>query len=432
MYTRGRKRVRQEDAYNESIATKLDGCHTSLASSTFLVDSDRTEQENLELLDDQGDQSRSGQDATWTQGVCNGENRHNGPDVPPCVESMKGQKSSDKEVRALISKPQELQTPGLCNGQSNCNETDTPHCPDSEKEDSRRTTSSDHYVHREEYEGAKSNIIAEHLACFPRKQQLIAVRKVPESIAKKMYAFSSTDNHQEHSLKCNNDGAQKMSEKEGVQKLNKQNSSEVKVRSSPRFANKLLPVGQKAVMKQIEHNLEVPGDNQQEHSLRCNNDGAQKIPEKEGVQKLNKQNNSEVKVRSSPRFANKLLPVGQKAVMKKIEHNLEVPGDNHQEHSLKCNNDGAQKMSEKEGVQKLNKQNNSEVEVRSSPRFTNKWVPVGEKAVMRKIEHNLELPGAGTVPPKRFAHEGEGKEAAKRTKKKMKTKKLNGLCPSAG
>lgn len=115
--------------------------------------------------------------------MCNGESSIGGSDIAPCFESIERENPSD-EVKAHSSKEKEPQSESSWKG------TDFLHGVESMKGDSRRLTSSVHYLDEGEFEGSPSAVIAEHEACFPRRKRRLAARKVPMSMARKICAFS--------------------------------------------------------------------------------------------------------------------------------------------------------------------------------------------------------------------------------------------------
>uniref|UniRef100_A0A0A9GA38 Uncharacterized protein n=1 Tax=Arundo donax TaxID=35708 RepID=A0A0A9GA38_ARUDO len=191
----------EEDTNDESIIVNCDGSLSSLASPTLNKLSEQksseTVQENVNtdpLISNLGDCSHSlgekpscGLKEPWTSSVCNGESSNSGSDIPPCVEFIEGDNSSDKEIKAHRGEKEEPHIARLCTGESSCKGTDVPHCVESTKEDSRRPNSNNHYLNKGKYEWATSTVSTEPEECFQRRERRVAVRKVAVSWAIKMF-----------------------------------------------------------------------------------------------------------------------------------------------------------------------------------------------------------------------------------------------------
>ncbi|TKW02386.1 hypothetical protein SEVIR_8G240200v4 [Setaria viridis] len=207
---RGKKRFREEDKISESIIVNCGDDLSNLASSTLNAElpgpkgstlnarSTLTDQAKLNSvplpynLEDNshglGEKPSGGQKEIQTSGVHNVESSNNESDIPPRVESMERDESSDKEAKTQRGDKEEPRI-AVRAGESSCKRTDVSHFVESMKEDIKRPASNSHYLDKGKSDGATSTVSQEHGPCFRRSHQRVVVRKVPISRAMKMYSF---------------------------------------------------------------------------------------------------------------------------------------------------------------------------------------------------------------------------------------------------
>ncbi|KAL6618633.1 hypothetical protein ACP70R_033772 [Stipagrostis hirtigluma subsp. patula] len=118
------------EQYTDS-ATLGFACPSAFDVELSEKESNKTEQSNRERHD-LGENPFCSQAERWAAGVSRFEISNNISDVPPCVQSMKGDNSSDKEVKTLRSLQEPLIADG-CNSESSNNGSSIPPCIESMK-----------------------------------------------------------------------------------------------------------------------------------------------------------------------------------------------------------------------------------------------------------------------------------------------------------